>query len=58
MIQQLILLNEWGWKLAKDRLEPVFTEKVSLVFGKLLRSILKIFRIQVFLIEVLLVLNR
>ena len=35
--------TEWGYKLAKNRLEPVMTEQVSLVFGKLFRSILKIF---------------
>ena len=45
-------------ELAKDRLEPVITEEASLVFGKLFRSILEMFRIQVFLIEVLVILNR
>ena len=35
--------TEWVYKLAKNRLEPVMTEQVSLVFGKLFRSILKIF---------------
>ena len=35
--------TEWCWKLAEDRLETVMTGQVSLVFGKLFRSILKIF---------------
>ena len=50
--------TDWGWKLAKDRLEPVLTEQVSLVLGKLFRSILKIFRIQVFVTETSLIPNR
>ena len=44
--------TEWDWKLAKDYLEPVMTEQVSLVFDELFRSILKMFRIQLFVIEV------
>ena len=32
-----------GWKLTEHHLKPVVTEQVSLVFGKLFRSILKIF---------------
>lgn len=34
---------EWDWKLAKDCLEPVMTEQVSVIFGKLFRSIPKMF---------------
>ena len=41
-IQHLIRLNG-GWKLAKDRLQAVMTEQVSLGFRKLFRNILKIF---------------
>ena len=33
--------TEWGRKLAKDRLELVTIEQVSLIFGRLFRSILK-----------------
>ena len=53
-----INLTGWGWKLGKDRLGPVLTEQVSLVFAKLFRSILKILRIQVFVTEVSLIPNR
>ena len=43
LIDTTINPTEWGWKLAKDRLKPVTTEQVSLVFDKLFRNILKIF---------------